>query len=106
MATEGRGRVDPKELAAIWTQLPAELTQHPEVARLLLEAAAGRAALAVGGGGGRAPQLSEPSGGRPGPGFRMSAVTQKIARAAGMSDQAFAKGAAEFRPNDVNVIGD
>lgn len=106
MATKGRGRVDPAALASKWTQLPTELTQHPEVAELVLHAAIGEAVLGARQEPGRGPQASEASGGRGGPGFRMSQLQQRIARSAGMSDEAFAKGAGGFRPNDINVIGD
>ena len=108
MAASAHGQVDPAHLARMWASLPAELTQHPQVGELVLNAAIGEAVRAgrAAPSGGRPPQLSEPSGGRPGPGFRMNTLTQRIAREAGMSDQAFTKAAEGFRPNDINVIGD
>lgn len=108
MATAARGQVDPRHLAQMWASLPAELTQHPQVGELVLNAAIGeavRAGRSVSPGSIR-PQVSEPAGGRPGPGFRMNPFMQKIARSAGMSDEAMAKGANTFRPNDINLIGD
>lgn len=106
MATQGRGQVDPAVLAQLWAQLPHELTQHPQVGELVLNAAIGHSVRAAGGRSPAPPILSEPSGGRSGPAFQMTPLTRKIAHASGMSEQAFAAGAKGYRPNDINVLGD
>lgn len=100
--------VDPKTLAELWTQFPPELTQHPEVARVILEAAVGRSALARGRSPvvTRDPLVTEPSGGRQTGAFTLTDLDRTVAKAAGMSDKAFEAQAKTYKPNTVNVIGD
>lgn len=100
--------VDPKTLARLWAQLPPELTQHPEVGELVMNAAIGETARK----GGRvarperSPVVSEPAGGRGGPGWTPNDTAKKIAREAGLTEKDLAASAKTYVPGGVNTIGD
>lgn len=100
--------VDPKILAQLWAQLPAELTAHPEVADLVMNAAIGATIRRRGSVARpeRDPTLSEPSGGGSGPRWQMDTLTKGVAQAAGMSEKKFAESAAAYKPGQTNVLGD
>lgn len=103
-----RPLVDAREFANLWAQFPPELTQHPEVGQVLLDAAVGRAARQGKrvSAPARGPILSESAGGRPGAGFQQHELERKMAKAAGMSQKAYESGAKEFVPGAINVIGE
>lgn len=100
--------VDPQTLAKLWAQLPPEMTQHPEVAEIVLDAAIGQSVRK----GGRVarpergPVISEPAGGRGGPAWTPNDTAKKIAREAGLSDKDLAASAKTYVPGGINVIGD
>lgn len=100
--------VDPKELAQMWASLPPELTAHPEVGELLLDAAIGKTVRTKGHvqRPERAPVHSEPSGGRSGPQFEMDRMAKSLAKNAGISDKDFTATAKTFQPGNTNVLGD
>lgn len=104
----GQPLVDPKLLAEMWVQLPAELTQHPEVGQLILDAAIGKSVRTTGRvqRAERAPVLSEPAGGRTGPQWQMDRMAKSLAQAAGLTEKAFTEGAKGYQPGAVNVLGD
>lgn len=100
--------VDAQTLAQLWAKLPPELTQHPEVAELVFEAAIGQSVRK----GGRVsrpergPIVSEPSGGRSAPAWQPSDSFKKMARDAGLTDKDVAASAKTFNPTGTNVIGE
>lgn len=100
--------VDPKALAELWAQLPADLTQHPEVGQLVRDAALGKTVRT----GGRVarpsrePLISEPAGGRVGQSYQMDHMAKQIAKHAGISDKQFADAAKGYQPGMANVLGD
>ena len=100
--------VDPKELVALWTQLPVELTQHPEVGELVLDAAIGRSLRTTGRvpRAERAPTFSEPAGGRAGPQWAMDAMAKSLAKNAGISAKDFEATGKTYVPGATNVLGD
>jgi hypothetical protein len=100
--------VDAKVLADFWAQLPPELTQHPEVGELILDAAIGKSYRTKGRvqAPERPPVVSEPAGGRSGPGYQMDKMAKNLAQHAGISDKAFSERAKTYVPGEVNVIGD
>lgn len=100
--------VDPKVLAELWAQLPAELTAHPEVGELILDAAIGKSVRTTGRvqRPAREPLISEPSGGRTGPAYQMNRLAQSIAREAGMTDKQFSEAAKAYQPGASNTLGD
>jgi hypothetical protein len=105
---DGHPLVDPKALAQLWASLPAELTQHAEVGELLLDAAIGKT-VRTGGQVARAdrpPLVSESPSGRAAPAFQMSDLTRTIAHAAGMTEKSFAERAKDYKPGELNVLGD
>jgi hypothetical protein len=95
-------------LAEFWAQLPPELTQHPEVGELILDAAIGKSYRTKGRvqAPERPPVVSEPAGGRSGPGYQMDQMAKNIAQHAGISQKAFTEAAKTYVPGGVNVIGD
>lgn len=100
--------VDPKVLAQLWAQLPAELTAHPEVGDLLVDVAMGRTQRVRGSGVPRpvrGPIISESAGGSR-PNWEMDPLTKAIARAAGVTEKTFEERAKTFQPGVPNVIGD
>lgn len=105
---QGQSMVDPKVLAEYWAQLPPELTQHPEVGELVLDAAIGKSIRTTGRvpRAERPPPVSESPGGRSGPSWQMTEQAKAIAKSAGLSEKAFAEGAKEYKPGQINVIGD
>jgi hypothetical protein len=100
--------VDAKVLAELWAALPAELTAHPEVGDLVLNAAIGKSIRTTGrvARPERGPIVSEPSGGRAAPTWQMDRMAKNIAQQAGISEKAFSEAGKTYRPGDVNVIGD
>lgn len=100
--------VDAKTLAEFWAQLPPELTQHPEVGELILDAAIGKSYRTKGrvAAPERAPIVSEPAGGRSGPGYQMDKMAKNLAQHAGMSEKSFSESAKKYVPGDVNILGD
>lgn len=100
--------VDAKTLAEFWAQLPPELTQHAEVGELILDAAIGKSYRTRGrvAAPERAPIVSEPAGGRSGPGYQMDRMAKNLAQHAGMSDKAFSEAAKKYEPGAVNILGD
>ena len=100
--------VDAKTLAEFWAQLPPELTQHPEVGELILDAAIGKSYRTKGRvqAPERGPIVSEPAGGRSGPGYQMDRMAKNLARHAGMSDKSFSDSAKKYVPGEVNILGD
>lgn len=100
--------VDAKVLAEFWAQLPPELTQHPEVGELILDAAIGKSYRTKGRvqAPERPPVVSEPAGGRSGPGYQMDQMAKSIAQHAGISQKAFTDAAKTYVPGGVNIIGD
>lgn len=112
MATQqdsaGQRLVDPKVLAEMWASLPSELTQHAEVADLVLNAAIGKAQRS----GStvrrpeRAPTFSESPGGKAGPSWQMDNMAKSIAKHAGMSEKAFSDAGKGYVPGGTNTLGD
>lgn len=100
--------VDAKVLAEFWAQLPPELTQHPEVGELILDAAIGKSYRTKGRvqAPERPPVVSEPAGGRSGPRYEMDRMAKNLAQHAGMSDKAFTERAKTYVPGEVNILGD
>lgn len=100
--------VDPKVLAELWAQLPADLTQHPEVGRLVRDAALGKSVRTGGrvSSAPREPLISEPAGGRVGQSYTMDHMAKQIARHAGISDKQFADAGKGYQPGVTNVLGD
>ena len=100
--------VDPKELAALWAQLPPDLTQHPEVGELILDAAIGKSIRTTGRvpRAERSPILSEPPGGRTGPQWQMDHMAKNLAKAAGISDKSFTEAGKGYAPGQPNVLGE
>ena len=100
--------VDPAAVALVWKALPANLTQHPEVAQHVLQVAMGNAAL-TGKVGPTAPDLepllSEAAGGGRGA-YRISDLEKKIANISGMSEKDFGDRAKQYQPDAVNILGD
>lgn len=100
--------VDPAIVAQTWTLIPPELSQHPEVAQLLLRASIGDAVYA--GKAIRAPQneptFSEAPGGPRGGQYQISPMEQRIAHNAGMKESDWTKAAASYQPDAVNSLED
>lgn len=106
--TTGRPLVDPQILAEQWRLVPAELSQNPEVAQLILDRAIGIAHRM----GKQQPAAQEPEpifseapGGR-GTSYQMSDMERKVAAASGVGDKDWTKAAATYKPGQMNVIGD
>lgn len=100
--------VDAKVLAEFWASLPPELTAHPEVGELVLNAAIGKSVRTTGrvARPERAPVISEPAGGRSGPQWQMDRMAKQIAQHAGISDKAFTESAKGYQPGATNILGD
>jgi hypothetical protein len=98
--------VDAKVLAEFWAQLPPELTQHPEVGELILDAAIGKSYRTKGRvqAPERPPVVSEPAGGRSGPVYQMDKMAKNLAQHAGISDKAFSERAKTYVPGEVNLL--
>ena len=103
-----RRGVDPKAVADLWTTLPAELTQHGEVAQLLLRASIGDAVFA-----GRAltpathePLFSEPPGGPRQQPYTITPVEQRMAQTVGMNEKDWTAAAKTYQPDTEIVLGD
>lgn len=103
----GQPLVDPKILAEEWVKIPAELTQNPEVAEVVLERAIGRT-MRQGRGrqaqqAPRQPVYSEGPGGRPQQGATvLSALDRKL----GISEKDLKDSAKSYVPGGISVIGD
>lgn len=102
-----RRGVDPKALAETWTRVPAELSQHREVAEHLLRVAIGDAAYS-----GtltlpptHAPTFTEAPGGRAEP-YRISDLERHVAKNAGIGEKAWTERAKDYQPDAVNVLGE
>lgn len=104
---DGLPLVDPNDLATVWQTFPPELAANPDVARVILEAAIGRAVRSGRHGSAPAePQFTEAPGGSRVGGFAISRVEQKVARALGMSEKQYADAAKGYQPDAVNILGD
>jgi hypothetical protein len=95
--------VDPKVLAAEWVKLPADLTQDPQVAETVLDAAIGRMI--------RSGKRVSPSERQPvyseAPGGRTTQTVQLTdsARKLGLTQEDMKTASKNFNPNGVSVIG-
>lgn len=102
--SDGRPLVDPQILAAEWVQLPADLTQHPQVAEVVLERAIGKS-LRQGkrvSPPAREPVFSESPGGRgPSP-----VVLTDLDRKLGLTEKDLKASAGKFVAGGISVIGD
>lgn len=100
--------VDPKALAEMWVSLPPELTQHPEVGELILDAAIGKSIRTTGRvqRPERSPIVSEPAGGRTGPQWQMDSMARSLAKNAGISEKDFQAGAKTYQPGQTNILGE
>lgn len=101
---------DANRLKARWDSVPNELTQHPDVAKLVRDLAVldtfrdmmrNRVQAPP-----RAPIVSEPAGGRSGPQYEMDRMAKNLANHAGMSNKAFSDSAKKYVPGEVNILGD
>lgn len=99
----GQPLIDPKVLAEEWVTMGADLTQHPQVAEVVLERALGK--MVRQGKRGRAsvpPQFSESVGGRPPAPIGLSDTGRKM----GLTADDVKAAAKTFKPGDVSPIGD
>lgn len=106
--SSGRPLADPQILASLWSTVPPELAANPEVAKHLLKTAIGETHLQgkqPPAAASHEPIYSEPSGGNREP-YTMSTMEKKVAGLAGIKHDDWQKKAAEYKPNEINVIGD
>lgn len=99
--SDGQPLVDPETLAKEWVQLPPDLTQHPQVAETVLNAALGkmyRSGKRVSTPA-REPLLSEAPSGRSATG---TVTLSKLDKRLGLTD----KDIAGFRPDSILTIGE
>lgn len=100
--------IDPNVVAQTWSQVPAELSQHPEVAQLLLRASIGDAVFtgkAQPGAPRVEPIFSESPGGQRQT-YQISPLEQKIAQGAGIKESDWTKAAQAYQPDAVNSLED
>jgi len=101
---DGRPLVDPRILATEWAALGPELTQYPQVAEVVLNAAIGKMHRT----GGRVPPsdreplLTEAPGGRAAMPLKLSTLDQKL----GLTDKDLKAAASRFVPGGVSLIGE
>ena len=105
---EGRPLVDPQILLQKFSSVPAELAANPDVARHLLQTAAGETLMS----GKRPtgspqfePTFSEPAGGGRQT-YQMSDIEKKVQAITGIKSDDWQKTAKTFRPGELNVIGE
>jgi hypothetical protein len=100
--------VQPETVAQLWGALPPDLTQHPEVAQLLLRASLGEAMFS--GKMAQPPQheplFSEPPGGPRGQDYKISDVERRMAMASGLTEKDWTDRAKGYQPDAENVLGD
>lgn len=100
--------IDPATVAQMWTTLPPDLTQHAEVAQLLLRATIGDAVFS----GktvqppAREPIFSEAPGGQRQQQYQISDVEKRMAMASGLSEKDWTDRAKGYQPDAENVLGD
>jgi len=102
--SEGKPLVDPEILAKEWVTLPVDLTQFPEVAETVLNAALGKMTR-------QGKRVSAPSrepvfSESPGGGSRVSAQYTDNSRKLGLTEKEVASAAKTFNPQGVSVIGE
>ena len=100
--------VQPETVAQLWGALPPELTQHAEVAQLLLRASLGEAMFS-----GKMttppahePVFSEPPGGARGQSYQISDVEKRMALTTGLTEKDWTDRAKGYQPDAENVLGD
>lgn len=106
---DGQPLVSPETLAKQWANFPHELTADPQVARVVLAAAIGESLIS-----GhlpiqapeQEPVATEPPGGARYTMPQISAVEQRVARAAGLSEKQYAETAKLYQPGAINTLGD
>lgn len=107
-SADGSPLVDAQELLKTWATFPPELAAQPEVAQLILDSVVGRTVRS-----GRRPQraenepmFSEPAGGGQGVGYQISTPERRLAQNVGLTEKQWADTAKQYRPDDVNILGD
>lgn len=99
---------DPKGFAEYWAEFAPELTQHPEVAQVVIDAYLGRQ-LRTGNRIAppeRAPIFSEAAGATKPAVFQMTPMDQRFAHAAGLTSKDFETAAKRFKPDSINTLED
>jgi hypothetical protein len=105
---DGQPLVDPQELARMWAEFPPELAANPDVARVILEAAVGRAVRS----GKRVsrsesePLFTEAPGGQRAGDYRITDMERKMARTTGMDEKKWTETAKTYKPDAINILGD